>query len=741
MKPIVLRNVGDIDIVVGISLKIFYNNRGQWLKGTDFVDALVAIYLRENRKTDNTSGGQGIAKMKPALYFGLLDYKNENGLNFYRINQNGIRFYEAYISEDEDTMVDILIDAIKSMTFGTNNPAVPASNSSIEPPKVAIIGSLILGHLSKEEYAYSLQELDNGKPFFSTLSEIAINRKMGNNNLPLNQYSQNNYKDDKGILFLCQSGLTIDNIVGNPIKDKYVEKYRDVIRSLSIYNDLFNNDLTNTFTTKVNNYYTNFLTAIRTKPFLLLAGISGTGKSRIVRKLAQATVTKDLQELKETKEEKREIKYEDEEFEKLRWKLHSPANFEIIQVKPNWHNSYDVVGYASNIPDEHYTLTPFIDFIVNAWHHLDVPFFLCLDEMNLAPVEEYFAEFLSSIESRSFDEEGNYMTDPIIKPTDKFGSVVAGNIAKQLNDALIGKDEMDSVFEKKLRTKGLTLPPNLIVIGTVNMDETTFSFSRKVLDRAMSIEMNEVDYDRLLTGGTDDGIKDLRNIENLNDLLVNRYISADEVIDKLGGTSPNSIAVKVINYLKRINALFEGSPFKLGYRVANEALIYVQSAEEFGQSDIYDTLDNFTLMKILSRIEGDETKLQILNSDERLDDADLNSDDVEDDGKINILTCLRRIIAEELGEYCESNENLEETTETENIITDDTQASEANDINEDTEGTIINEESEEDNGNSPIQGEDAKTYVVTNKTKRHSIKKIDQMINQLKIEHFVSYWN
>ena len=135
------------------------------------------------------------------------------------------------------------------------------------------------------------------------------------------------------------------------------------------------------------------LSALRAKPFMLLAGISGTGKSRIVRKLAQATVTEELQ---------RAEGYIGDDFANDRWKLHSPANFELIQVKPNWHSSMDVVGYLSNIPSPHYVFTPFIEFVAKAWRHQDVPFFLCLDEMNLAPVEEYFAEFLSAIESRSF---------------------------------------------------------------------------------------------------------------------------------------------------------------------------------------------------------------------------------------------------------------------------------------------------------------------------------------------------
>lgn len=419
--------------------------------------------------------------------------------------------------------------------------------------------------------------------------------------------------------------------------------------------------------------YTSFLTALRTKPFMLLAGISGTGKSRIVRKLAQATITEELQ---------RANGYTGDDFANDRWTLHSPANFELIQVKPNWHNSMDVIGYLSNIPSPHYVFTPFIEFIVKAWQHPEVPFFLCLDEMNLAPVEEYFAEFLSAIESRSFEGE-EYLTDPIIKPFNSFGEEVAKMMVNTLFPNFMAADK-NSFLGKvvdHLETKGLTLPKNLIVIGTVNMDETTFSFSRKVLDRAMSVEMNEVNYDSFLTDTTDDDLKAIvkaleeNDDADLNTLLVDRHIEAREIIDDLGDD-----ARFAIDYLKRINALLEGTPFKLGYRAANEALIYLQASYEFGQTDRIAALDNFTLMKILSRIEGDETKLKITDSEadkERIAKAEVNVDEAKQYGDMNILTALRYIITNQLGEQ----------------------------------------------------------------DKLHSVKKIDSMLSQLKRNHFVSFWN
>ncbi len=416
-----------------------------------------------------------------------------------------------------------------------------------------------------------------------------------------------------------------------------------------------------------------YFTALRTKPFMLLAGISGTGKSRIVRKLAQATVTEELQ---------RANGYTGDDFVNDRWALHSPANFELIQVKPNWHNSMDVIGYLSNIPSPHYVFTPFIEFIVKAWQHPEVPFFLCLDEMNLAPVEEYFAEFLSAIESRSFEGE-EYLTDPIIKPFNSFGEDVAKTMVNTLFPNFTAGDTESAITKviKHFRTRGLTLPRNLIVIGTVNMDETTFSFSRKVLDRAMSVEMNEVNYDSFLTDTTDDDLKAIvkafeeNDDADLNALLVDRHIEAREIIDDLGDD-----ARFTIDYLKRINALLEGTPFKLGYRAANEALIYLQASQEFGQTDRISALDNFTLMKVLSRVEGDETKLKITDSEadkERIAKAEVNVDEAKQYGDLNILTALRHIITNQLGEQ----------------------------------------------------------------DKLHSVKKIDSMLSQLKRDHFVSFWN
>ncbi len=458
-----------------------------------------------------------------------------------------------------------------------------------------------------------------------------------------------------------------------------------------------------TITLTNNSSFLPFVTAIRTKPFLLLAGISGTGKSRIVRKLAQMTVTEELQ--------KKYDKYSGTDFENDIWNLHTPANFKLIQVKPNWHNSMDVVGYLTNIPEPHYVFTPFVEFIARAWQHQDIPFFLCLDEMNLAPVEEYFAEFLSAIESRAFENhngENVYVTDPIIKPFDSFGPTCSGELMRYIREDL--KIDFPLSFENELRQKGLTLPKNLIVIGTVNMDETTYSFSRKVLDRAMSFEMNDVDYAKFLEGTTDDELKSIREElkENLNELLTDRHIEAKEIISQLGKD-----AEFVVTYLGKVNKLLAGTPFKLGYRAANEAMLYVMAARETRLGDAFTAMNDFTLMKILSRFEGDSAKMRIDPKDKRLKELGYSPDDVKDKrpesvdrDTITILSCMHKIIEDML---------MPVTAKTETEV---------------EAPSLFAEEDE-----TKVEATEQENKQLT------SLIKLESMMDQLNRERFVSYWN
>lgn len=380
----------------------------------------------------------------------------------------------------------------------------------------------------------------------------------------------------KVLLFQKDGTLSITNV--NPDK-----VFNNMDRNdRKAFFDSFN---PNSIVTKVNlkdSTYRPYITAIKSKPFLLLAGISGTGKSRIVRELARACWDEGSAEFKAQK----------------------PKNFEMVQVKPNWHDSSELIGYVSRIDGVRYVVGPFLKFMVKAINDPDTPYFLCLDEMNLAPVEQYFAEYLSVVESRKRQEDGTIITDPIVdySNTDEYKSLI---------DQLFPDDDTQrSQYLTEKGGKRLSIPTNLIVVGTVNMDETTFSFSRKVLDRAMTIEMNEVN----LKGGLDRRHEKIGKLEK--DDLVGEAVEGVDVYDKY-----EDVCNTAITYLEKINDKLEGTPFKIAYRTRNEVLLYVINNLPYNKIEGDDestykiefvvarALDEITNMKILSRIEGDETKV------------------------------------------------------------------------------------------------------------------------------------
>ncbi|MBC7451037.1 MAG: DUF3578 domain-containing protein [Cytophagales bacterium] len=363
------------------------------------------------------------------------------------------------------------------------------------------------------------------------------------------------------------------NIVEEDLNN-IIKEYRDILKQ-------------ETPTQKaITNQSLRYYLSIKTKPFIILAGLSGTGKSRLVRSLAY--------QFNNIEEDKASNKY-------------PPTNFKLIKVKPNWHDSSELLGYESRISGkDRYIITDFMRFIAAAWKHPDTPFFLCLDEMNLAPVEQYFAEYLSVIETREL--KGNsIITDCLI----------SDNIIKKYADETSGVDHefnlwnelnvTDASLQAFIKEHGLCLPGNLIVIGTVNMDETTHSFSRKVLDRAMTIEMNDIDFSE---GLTDSG----------NHWAYDQPLSAGLVLsEKTHGfqvyAELDESGTSIISYLEAVNDILEGSPFKIAYRVRDEFLLYAYNYKQIADKPdgwLTEVLDNMTLMKILPRIEGDDHKTKLL---------------------------------------------------------------------------------------------------------------------------------
>lgn len=363
-----------------------------------------------------------------------------------------------------------------------------------------------------------------------------------------------------------------------------------------------------------------YMAAIKTKPFLILGGFSGTGKSLLVKSLAFTTCPCDgVLNTSET----------------------SPGNYLLVSVKPNWHDATDITGFRSSV-NRNYYVTDFMRFLVKAKLHPNVPFFVCLDEMNLAPVEEYFADFLSVIESRKRKKDGTIVTDAIV-PASVFNDkdyaddfdiflkigLKPINEVKDITDFTAKIKESDSdeseFFEQswlveELKRDGLTIPQNVIIIGTVNMDDTTNSFSRKVIDRAMTFEtivgtFDSSYFDSDVTLGY---VKNYRKGE----LFISDEVRATEMMEDGRFTLSDEEKNRIIGFINSVNSDLEGTPFKISYRILNETILLYRAKQKIVElmgeeekkdgvevnTDLNTIFDDILMQKVLPRIEGDFEK-------------------------------------------------------------------------------------------------------------------------------------
>lgn len=334
------------------------------------------------------------------------------------------------------------------------------------------------------------------------------------------------------------------------------------------------------------------------KPFLLLAGISGTGKTRFVRKQVEDNKDSCLGE-----------------------------NYCLTSVRPDWHEPSDILGYTSRLGVDgkaKYITTDVLQFIAKAWRAIIdsglelepkgnglavigdkseleqvLPYWLCLDEMNLAPVEQYFADYLSILETREWqweDEHFTYYCDSILKS----GTIKELGDKSKLRKALgFTGEQYDDAWDL-FCDHGLGLPFNLIVAGTVNMDETTHGFSRKVIDRALSFDFGDFfpnEFDHFFKP---------KVIHN----ALSYPIYSQASINKLPPI--DSDGSKSISFLKSINKVLNDTPFQLAFRALNELLLAVISAYPEDEKQLQAVWDDFLMCKVLPRIEGDHDKLAVI---------------------------------------------------------------------------------------------------------------------------------
>ncbi|MBR6030695.1 MAG: hypothetical protein IKP36_01895 [Bacteroidaceae bacterium] len=450
---------------------------------------------------------------------------------------------------------------------------------------------------------YILSGYDRNRYDFSTNPSIRGTRTAGLQKA----YTYGMFKTERSILF-------------RPEFIYYYIEYTESLFGNNVRQESSKNKTASIPTTK---QFYDYLIAIRTIPFLLLAGISGTGKSRIVRELAFKSCPEYLQDKDGT----------------------TPGNYCMIEVKPNWHDSTELLGYYSNM-NKSYQFKKFLKFLVKAKMNPEVPFFVCLDEMNLAPVEHYFAEMLSIMETRKHPKKEG--TDEVNIEVIKTGVIVESQYYKEVswkdNDginhqkidmsdkdwyehffdaSIMSEGEKEQIqkyqYSRTLQTEGLTLPDNVIIIGTVNMDDTTHQFSRKVIDRAMTIEMNGGKLSNMFGGSKDLEYLPKEEQEKWQNSFRQLYVNADEVLEAHKEFA-KEIIEKVPEKLENINTALKGTPFEVSYRVLNELTIMVgvmlDNNEEGESIDdvINQALDRILLMKILPRIEGDSDMFNLHNA-------------------------------------------------------------------------------------------------------------------------------
>jgi energy-coupling factor transporter ATP-binding protein EcfA2 len=291
----------------------------------------------------------------------------------------------------------------------------------------------------------------------------------------------------------------------------------------------------------------NFYLSLKTKPFVILAGVSGTGKTQLPRKFAEALGMGKEQLIQ-------------------------------IPVRPDWTDGSDLLGYTGL--DGQFKPKALSEAIKTAMEegNRDKPFFFILDEMNLARVEHYFSDFLSIIETRQWDGEGKIVTDPIIR-----------------------KETLDNALNKEAY-EDFHWPENLYLIGTVNMDETTHAFSRKVLDRANSIEMNDIDLDWTTPNGQK--TEPLQGVAN--SFFKTEYLHSIDLSE-----AEKKDFEKELELLKKVNAILQEADLHFAYRVRDEIAFYLIANKRFGLlSGLNEAMDFQLMQKVLPRIHGSSERIQ-----------------------------------------------------------------------------------------------------------------------------------
>ncbi|TMN83533.1 MULTISPECIES: AAA family ATPase [unclassified Pseudoalteromonas] len=375
----------------------------------------------------------------------------------------------------------------------------------------------------------------------------------------------------------------------------------------------------------------NYLTLIRSNDLIILAGDSGSGKTNLVNSFADAVGGKSI----------------------------------IIPVKPNWTSSEDLLGYYNPL-EKKYLATPFLEALIEAQQNPEVPYFICLDEMNLARVEYYFADFLSKLEERNKKPEIQLYSDDeashVLAELKGVVSIITGAKEKYNKNgvtdfiALMQDEDVNNEMKRAFgfsdknslikyhgdirrmlagvisTPSSITIPSNVRIIGAINIDETTHYLSPKILDRAHIMKFRSPllsDWDKII-----------REIDSYDYEDVTLPIVFN--IDELGVRTPYpkySVNDDFCIQFKELNSrFFYPLGVEFGMRTIRQGLNYLALFKDVNE-DKEQAINNFIIHKVLPKFTFDGNK---------------KSD------KSDKLDLLNRVLKPLLEEILESHENMDE---------------------------------------------------------------------------------